>query len=173
MNKTEEPAIEHFDLLVGRICESFDAVFSRYLSFRFLYRHSGSTDMFFMFFHVHSGSQTLKNVTHVVTCTVDFLIVCGHGFPFSIFHFRHVELQPCHTMCISLQGTTAVRRQKHHRLEHRLPWFRRCDPKVRSDLLVNDCCFFVGDRIPKLWSGFLNFIQLDFSFVIELNLILD
>ena len=47
---TEEPAIEHFDLLVGRICESFDAVFSRYLSFRSLYRHSGSTDMFFMFF---------------------------------------------------------------------------------------------------------------------------
>ena len=46
---TEEPAIEHFDLLVGRICESFDAVFSRYLSFRSLYRHSGSTDMFFMF----------------------------------------------------------------------------------------------------------------------------
>ena len=49
-NKTEEPAIEHFDLLVGRIRESFDAVFSQYLSFRFLYRHSGSTDMFFMFF---------------------------------------------------------------------------------------------------------------------------
>ena len=88
----------------------------------------------FHVFHVHSRSQTLKNVTHVVTCTVDFLIVCGHGFPFSIFHFRHVELQPCHTMCISLQGTTAVRRQKHHRLEHRLPWFRRCDPQVRSDL---------------------------------------
>ena len=115
----------------------------------------------------------LKNVTHVDTCTVDFLSVCGHGFPFSIFLFRHVELQPCHTMCISLQGTTAVRRQKHHRLEHRLPCFRRCDPKVRSDLLVNDCCFFVGDRIPMFWSGFLNFIQLDFSFVIELNLTLD
>ena len=83
----------------------------------------------FHVFHVHSRSQTLKNVTHVVTCKVDFLSVYGHGFPFSIFLFPHVELQPCHTMCMSLQGTTAVRRQKHHRLEHRLPWFRRCEPK--------------------------------------------
>ena len=149
-------------------------MFSRYLSFRFNVQTFWLNGHVFHVFHVHSGSQTLKNVTYVVTCTVDFLMVCGHGFPFSVFHFRHVELQPCHTMCISLQGTTAVRRQKRHRLEHRLPWFRRCDPKVRSDLiLVNDCCFFVGDRIPKLWSGFLNFIQLDFSFVIELNLTLD
>ena len=50
-NKVEETAIQHLDLLVGRISESFDAVFSRYFSFQFLYRHPGSTDMFFTFIH--------------------------------------------------------------------------------------------------------------------------
>ena len=49
-NKAEETAIEPLDL-VGRISESFDAVFSRYFSFQFLYRHPGSTDMFFTFIH--------------------------------------------------------------------------------------------------------------------------
>ena len=78
--------------------------------------------------------NTEKTYHTLILVQLTFLLVCGHGFPFSIFHFRHVELQPCHTMCISLQGTTALRRLKYHRLEHRLPGFRRRDPKVRSDL---------------------------------------
>ena len=129
--KQKKNKIDHLDLLVGRISESFDAVFSRYFSFQFLYRHPGSTDMFFTFIH---EANHWKRITRWYLYSWPFLIGCCHGFPFSIFHFRHVELQPCHTMCISLQGTTAVRRLKHHRLEHQMPWFRRWDPRVRSDL---------------------------------------
>ena len=64
-NKAEETTIEHLDLLVGRISESFDAVFSRYFNFQFLYRHPGSTDMFF------TMKPVTENVSHVGTCTVD------------------------------------------------------------------------------------------------------
>ena len=84
---TEEPAIEHFDLLVGRICESFDAVFSRYLSFRSLYRHSGSTDMFFMFFMFIQEANHWKRITRWYLYSWPFLIVCCHGVPFSISIF--------------------------------------------------------------------------------------
>ena len=100
-NKAEETAIEHLDLLVGRISESFDAVFSRYFIFRFLYRHPGSTDMFFTFIH---EANHWKRITRWYLYSWPFLIVCCHGFPFSIFHFRHVELQPCHKMCFLIAG---------------------------------------------------------------------
>ena len=81
-NKAEETAIEHLDLLVGRISESFDAVFSRYFSFQFLYRHPGSTDMFFTFIH---EANHWKRITRWYLYSWPFLIVCCHGVPFSIF----------------------------------------------------------------------------------------
>ena len=113
---------EHLELPVGWISYSFAAVFSQCSNFQFLYRHSGSIGISLRSF-IHSYYHC--NVSLVDTCAVDVFVSC---------RFLHVESPPCHTMCISLQGITAVRRLKSHRLERQPQWLLRCDPKVRVNL---------------------------------------
>ena len=53
-------------------------------------------------FHVHSWSQSLKTYHTLILVQLTFSN-CMLSW-FSIFHFRHVELQPCHKMCFLIAG---------------------------------------------------------------------